>query len=298
MKRKWLAIGIILIFVGASMTPSIGGHISENENIVRQINDSNSVNDTIIDWIEDVYSVNQSTTHIANSSDIQVQNIDIQQITFAKKGLQVNLTLQVLGVIENKGGILNGHFVGMEVVDYYCQLTTSEEDYLIEYCNQTCILTYDNESINLTSSDFTVVNDTLSIGFSLISPDETYENLYAGSVYMKSNSELIFLYDIVPNILCKMVCIGIIHDMIITRDYFRFNPIFMPSILLNPFNVYPLTKGSIIVSRQYLGYVGRGFIIGVFNVDLSIFWPAQNPTPLITHQIRNSLFSILHRRGL
>ncbi len=254
------------------------------------------------DWIEDVYSVNESgTTSIAaNSTDIEVDNIDILQVTFSKQELQVNLSLQVVGIIEDRGRLINGTFFDDDMVVYYFQLITSEQDYMISYCNQTGELQYGNESINLTSSDFSVVDDTLSIWFSLMSQDETFENLYAGSNYVKMNklhpnpSEIVYLYDLVPNILGKVVCIGLIHNINTTRDYILFNPIFMTTTLFIPFHFYPLSKGPIIVSRNYLGYVGRWFIIGLFDVDLSIFWPAQNPTPLITHQIRNSLYTILH----
>jgi hypothetical protein len=297
MKRKWLAAGIILLFVGASITPSISGNSGQREKTFLQFNEPNPADETISDWIEDVYSANQNgtTTLIANSTDIEVDNIDILQITCTQQELQVNLTLRVAGMIEDRGGFINGSVFDNEVVEYYFELITSEQHYLIRYWNQTGELQYDNESINLTSSDFSVVDDTLSIWFSLMNHDEKFEKLYAGSTYFKVNklepdsSEIVYLYDLVPNILGKAVCIGLIHNRTTTRDYILFNPILMTSILLIPFNVYPLSKGPIIVSRNYLGYVGHRFIIGLFDVDLSIFWPAQNPNFLTTHQILNPL---------
>jgi hypothetical protein len=300
MKRICLTVGIILLFVGTSITPSIRGNIGEKEKTVLQFNEPGPADETSSDWIDDVYSVNQTgtTTIIANSTDIEVDNIDILQVTFSRQELQVNLTLQVVGIIEDRGGLINGTFFD-DMVVYYLQLITSEQNYVISYCNQTGLLQYGNESINLTSSDFSVVDDTLSIWFPLMSQDEIFENLRAGSNYLKMNklhpnpSEIIYLYDLVPNILGKVVCIGLIHNINTTCDYILFNPIFMTTILLIPFHFYPLSKGPIIVSRNYLGYVGRWFIIGLFDVDLSIFWPAQRSHLIITHQILNPLHRTL-----
>ncbi len=297
MIRKCLAIGIILLFVGTNITPSIGGNIGEKRKNVLQFNELNPVDKTISDWIEDVYSVNQTGTTIivTNSTDIEVDNIDIQQVTFTQQELQLNLTLQVVGMIDNRGGLINGTFLDNESVVYDFQLMTSEQVYVISYCNQSGVLQYGNESINLTSDDFSVVDDTLSIWFSLMNQDEIFEKLYADSMYIKWNtinqnsSEIVFLYDVVPNILITAVCIGLIQNINTTRDYIQFNPIIMTTILLKPFNVYPLSKGPIVVSRNFLGYTGRMFIAGVFDVDLSIFWPAQSPNFLVTYQILTSV---------
>ncbi len=300
--REILVIGIILLFVGASITPSISGNRGEKEKTFLQFNEPTPADETMSDWIEDVYSANITgkTTIVTNSTDVEVDNIDILRITCAQHELQVNLTLQVAGMIENRGRLINGTFFGNEIVVYHFDLITSERDYVISYCNQTGELQYGNESINLTASDFSVVDDTLSIWFSLISHDEIFEKLFAGSTHIKdkrldsNSSEIVFLYDLVPNILAKAVCFGLINNRNTTRDYILFNPILMTSILLIPFNVYLLSKGPIIVSRKYLGYVGPRFIIGVFDVDLSIFWPAQNPNFRITPQILNPLHRELY----
>ena len=132
MKRKYLAVGIILLFVGASITPSIRGNSGEKEKTLLQFNAPNPADETISDWLEDVYSANQTgtTTIVTNSTDIEVDNIDILQITCTQQESQVNLTLQVAGMIENKGRLINGTFFDNEIVVYYFQLITSEQHYV------------------------------------------------------------------------------------------------------------------------------------------------------------------------
>ncbi len=136
---KCLAVGIILLFVGASITPCISGNIGEKEKTVLQFNEPNPADETISDWIEDIYSVNQTgtTTIVANSTDVEVDNIDILQVTFTQQELQVNLTLQVVGIIEDSGELINGTFIDNDMVVYDFDLITSEQDYVISYWNQT-----------------------------------------------------------------------------------------------------------------------------------------------------------------
>ena len=93
----------------------------------------------------------------------------------------------------------------LDTVEYGFQLITSEQDYSVSYSNETGQLLYGNEQINLTSSDFSVVGDTLTISFELTSVDETYSNLSVTSTYIKANfssiesSGLVYLSDVAPN---------------------------------------------------------------------------------------------------
>jgi len=166
----------------------------------------------ITDVINDVSSIDYLTGEtkvVTSSPDITVDNLDIIKATFTQQGIQATLSLQVKGNIENRGKIIDPYSMDplnfIDAVEYGFQLTTSGEDYLVSYSNQSGQLTYGNEQINLTSSDFSVVGDTLSIYFSLVSADETYEDLSVTTTFIKANFStiesdgLVYLSDVAPN---------------------------------------------------------------------------------------------------
>lgn len=169
---------------------------------------------TITDTIDDVSSVDYYTGEtivITSHPEIDVQNLDITQITYTQDGSQVTLTLKVRGDIENRGSIIDLYsediFDSLNFVEYDFQLITSEGEYMVSYSNLTGQLNNGLETINLTTSDFTVEGDTLTIRFSLVSAEEDYEELSVTSMFMKVNftggdldpSGLIYLSDICPN---------------------------------------------------------------------------------------------------
>jgi hypothetical protein len=169
---------------------------------------------TITDIIEDVNSIDymtQGTTVVTSHPDIDVKNLDIVKATYTKQGTQATVTLQVRGSIENRGKMIDsldeGSLGPLNFVEYDFQLTTSEQDYTISYANQTGQIGNGIETRNLTSSDFTVVGDTLTITFSLTSAEEVYENMSVTSMFVKMSltgdepdlSDFVYLSDIAPN---------------------------------------------------------------------------------------------------
>ncbi len=169
---------------------------------------------TITDTIEDVSSVDYYTGEtivITSHPEIDVKNLDITQITYTQQGTQVTLTLKVRGDIENRGSIIDLYsediFDSLNFVEYDFQLITSDGEYMVSYSNLTGQLNNGLETVNLTTSDFTVEGDTLTIRFSLISAEEVYEELSVTSMFMKVNftggdldpSGLVYLSDICPN---------------------------------------------------------------------------------------------------
>jgi PKD repeat protein len=166
---------------------------------------------TITDRTGDVWSIDYLTGEveiITNCSDIEVKNLDLVQATYTQQGVQANLSLQVVGIIENRGNITDlsniDNITILDIAEYEFQLTTSKQDYSIRYCNRTGQLYYNDTQINLTSSDFSVLGDTLSITFLLQSADEIYENLSVTAYYIKVNlsnisSGFVFLSDVAPN---------------------------------------------------------------------------------------------------
>jgi PKD domain len=173
--------------------------------------------ETIIDGTGDVSSVDyytQETTIVTSNSDININNLDIIKATFTQQGTQATVTLQVKGSIENRGKLpdemsdnplldsLNFNFV-----EYGFEITTSKQVYSINYVNQTGQFDDGIETNNLTSSDFSVVGDTLSITFQLKSAEEIYENLSVTTMFIKMNlssidqdlAGFVWLSDFAPN---------------------------------------------------------------------------------------------------
>jgi PKD repeat protein len=169
---------------------------------------------TIKDIIDDVSSVDyltSGTTVVTSNPFIDVANIDIVKATYTQQRTTVTVLLQVRGSIENRGKMIDsldeGSLGPLNFVEYDFQLTTSEQDYTISYANQTGQIGNGIETRNLTSSDFTVVGDTLTITFSLTSAEEVYENMSVTSMFVKMSltgdepdlSDFVYLSDIAPN---------------------------------------------------------------------------------------------------
>lgn len=210
--KKCLAIGIIVLFIGTNIIPTSNGNSSQKDDSILQMNRSIPSNVTITDTLGDVCTLNvttQETTIVTYHPDIDVVNLDIVQATYTQQGTQATLSVQVVGIIEDRGQLIDlyeGNFSDLNFVEYDFQLITSERYYAIQYANQTGRLRYGMELINLTSSDFSVVGDTLSIWFSLLNANETYVDLRLSSMFVKMNisswnlSEFVYLADLAPNL--------------------------------------------------------------------------------------------------
>lgn len=212
--RNCVMIGIILLFIGASIVPSMSGTTDDRKNDVLQLNESSRADVIITDSLEDVCSVDymtQETIVVTSHPDIEVDNLDIVEATFTKQGAQVILSVQVVGLIENRGktiDLYNEDPLGnLNFVEYDFQVATSEQDYTISYVNLTGQISYGIETTNLTSSDYSVVGDTLSIWFSLTSAEEIYESFSTTAMFVKMNltgeypdlENFVYLSDIAPN---------------------------------------------------------------------------------------------------
>jgi PKD repeat protein len=167
-----------------------------------------AVDVSITDDTGDVFSLDFLTgewTVITDHPDIEVDNLDLIQATYTQTGTQATVSLQVNGNIENRGEFLDPYnpIMDINMAEYDFQLITSRQGYSLSYCNKTGRLSFDDQQINLTSSDFSVVGNTLTMTFTLTSADEIYENLSIFSVYLKANlSEtepvIVYLVDIAP----------------------------------------------------------------------------------------------------
>jgi len=173
--------------------------------------------ETIIDGSGDVSSVDyftQETMIVTSHPDINVNNLDIIQATYTQQGTQVTVSMKVKGAIENKGQLPDQMFedpllesLNFNFVEYGFEIATSEQVYSVTYVNQTGQIDDGIEVSNLTSSDFSVVGDTLSITFPLKSAEEIYENLSVTSMFIKMNlssvdedlTGFVWLSDFAPN---------------------------------------------------------------------------------------------------
>jgi len=169
-----------------------------------------AADETISDSMGDVTSIDYLTGEskvVTTHPDITVDNLDLIQATYTKQGTQATVTLQVKGNIENRGKVIDPYsedFSDFNTVNYEFTLTTSEEAYSVSYSNNTGTLQYADEQINLTSSDFSVVGNTLTITFMLTSANETYSDLSISTIYLNAdftldNPSIVFLSDVAPN---------------------------------------------------------------------------------------------------
>jgi len=276
LSRKWFALGIIFLFTGASALPNISGSIGKNTIHVRTSNTQTTADETITDWTGDVCSYNYDRTTwtiITNSTDIEVDNIDLIQTSFAQQDSQATLRLQVAGNIENRGYPGDTGNDTIDHVEYLFELTTSEQFYVLVYVNQTCVLFYDDNVVNLTSSDFTVLNNTLSITFPLMNLTETYENLNVTVLYIKANlssqpSTIVLLSDTVPNKWAKVLLFGTYNSADLRGAYMALEAVRLWMVRFQPFQLTRFIPGDIIrISTPYKArMITNHFIIGMVDV--------------------------------
>ena len=277
MKRTWVIIGIIFLFVCASITPGIQGSTEERTNTKLHASSSLPANVTITDWTRDVSSLNiflNKRTIITNSTDIEVDNLDLIQTTFSQQGIEATLSLQVVGSIENRGQFSDENET-IELVEYSFFLDTSEKFYMITYMNQTGVLFYDDVLVNLTSSDFTVLNNSLSITFSLVNLTETYVNLSSSAVFIRTNLSsnpplIILLADTIPNQWQKAILVGRYNSIDIDSRgaYMTLEADRLWMIRFHPFKLIRYTPGDIIrISTPYMArIITNHFIVGKVDV--------------------------------
>jgi hypothetical protein len=167
---------------------------------------------TITDGTHDVSKIDYltgETTVITSSPDVDVDNLDITQATYTAQGIHVTLTVTVVGIIENRGKLVDFYSGDIplniiDAVEYTFDLSTSEQDYSVSYSNGTGQLLSGSDQFNLTSSNFSISGSTLSAYIDLLSAEETYTSLSVTSTYIKANisdleSGLIYISDVAPN---------------------------------------------------------------------------------------------------
>jgi hypothetical protein len=287
--RKSIVIVVILISIGASIASSADERANTKRTDALFINDCGYANQTVIDGTGDVWSVNIYTNRwriITSSRELNVDNLDIAQVVYTQQASQVILSLDVVGLIENRGVFVpyeNGSITDINLVEYDFQLITSEQMYWIAYCNSTCRLFYDDVQVNLTSSDFSVEGNTLSITFSLVHPDESYVNLSVVSFFIKANlsarwPRIVAMTDVAPSYAKKVFLFGKVRTISRESTNSIVEAVNLDMVLLKRFQFIHYTGGErIIFSDQSTGIMTtNGVVIGFFYVFIDCVPPAQS----------------------
>jgi len=153
---------------------------------------------TIEDPVGDVFDITLSK--VTSSDYIDIDNIDIVEITYTKSGSTITLTLQVNGLIEDRGdydeylAAMEGDpTVSIDMVSYGLGLTTTDLEgneltYAINYVNQVCNLTISEDYLTETYekiTTFSVDTDTLTVSFDLQSTNEIYSTFLATTQFIQ-----------------------------------------------------------------------------------------------------------------
>jgi len=192
---------IFLFFIFSSTNFAI----AENENITL----TDPRGDVAVYSFADLDNINDTQT-----TD-EVPNVDIKELVYVHNqgSKKATIILQVYGKIEDRGSLDESSMIDMfSTVAYSITLTTSKNNYLINYVNKTCAIgesEFDADFENIT--DWSVNNDKLTINIDLKNSDETYLEIAAQttdididfSLESLENGE--FYLDAIPNSLSVII---------------------------------------------------------------------------------------------
>jgi len=144
---------------------------------------------------------------VTENEYIEVDNIDITKVDYTITDETIEFTIEVAeeGMIEDRGSLdqLNPDLIdtdatilNVDVITYNFILITSEDMYTISYMNNSCQIYGSNgTTTNLSDSDFSVDDNVLTVAFDWNTTDETFEDAYAETGYMR----MIFDYESLIN---------------------------------------------------------------------------------------------------
>ncbi len=188
MNGIFLRKGLVFLIIALFLLPV--GALSEEKFDEEEI---------IVDPFGDVYVFTMDSDEL-NVTD-EKPNIDIKKVTYAKDNgnKEVTLTIEVYGVIEDRGNLDSDDLNSLNLVAYSLSLSTSQDSYEIFYINKTCQLSYsDYTSVNIT--DFSVDGGNLTIQFDLLNADETYDEMVANTVELVfSGGDIGYYMDMAPD---------------------------------------------------------------------------------------------------
>jgi len=192
MKKKILILGLIVcsLFV-----------VSMNSVVADETETITDAEDDVIDY----WSIYDEIVYVST-----VPNIDIINATYEKEDEKVTLTLTVKGEIENTGNLDESIDETLEVYEYvsysFSLYTTNDHYYIVSYMNKQCQLAYSElldatpEIENISAEDFSAVDDTLAVSFTLKDTDDSYSSLEVGTEYVKLTlTEEAYYIDLAPD---------------------------------------------------------------------------------------------------
>lgn len=124
-------------------------------------------NTTLIDGVGDVFDMVTGEI-VTEHPKIDVENIDISQYMYNRSDKNVRLTLEVDGVIEDRGNIsdIHGGTTHFDLVLYCMSLKTDMNSYSIIYINKVCQLIINHsEPVNLSAENYSVTGNILTVLF-------------------------------------------------------------------------------------------------------------------------------------
>jgi len=180
-KRTILATGLLLVgllFSAASIT-------AENRSMTDITGDVMSMD------------INGNTTIVTSNPEMNINDIDITNVTCNNNTGSVTMSVTVAGTISDRG-TLNDIYMSDENVDYYnltintigysLNITTNESLYMATYVNGTCRLALNEDTTNTTPvTNFSKHGNTLTITFKLDTPQEVIQDFGAQTIFMKAN---------------------------------------------------------------------------------------------------------------
>lgn len=159
-------------------------------------------------------------------------NINLISGGYVQQGKDIAVRLSVEGIIENRGNLsFDENLSYFDAIIYFFRIGSSERNYSIEYCNNSCLLSYNNYSEHI---NFEIYESTLSVTFSMKNDSEiiNYFVVEVFDLYLEYSSfKYIIIVDAATNINYSM-------DVRITKPVkklYLFNrevmPFFSPVIL-------------------------------------------------------------------
>ena len=158
-------------------------------NIVSAFEVEESINDGIGDVIDTF-----KDEIVTENKYIEIDNIDISKFSYTISDTNVVFSIEVKGEIENRGDMSDLSMEGIDddsytfdidAVGYSFSLSTSKDNYVINYVNGVCQLLNETDVVNLSSSDFTVSGNKLTVNYDLDTSNHVFDSAIATTTYIR-----------------------------------------------------------------------------------------------------------------
>lgn len=158
-------------------------------NIVSAFDEEESINDGIGDVIDTF-----KDEVVTENKYIEIDNIDITKFSYRISDTNLVFSIEVKGEIENRGDMSDLSMEGIDddsytfdidAVGYSFSLSTSKDNFVINYVNGDCQLLNETDVVNLSSSDFTVSGNKLTVSYDLDTSNHVFDSAIATTTYIR-----------------------------------------------------------------------------------------------------------------